>query len=1138
MRFLSGDLVLSPSDLVGFSLCRHLTALELAVARGERAAAAGSDPELDLFARRGRDHERRVLEKLRAEGRRVAEVMVVEDGRAGLERAAALTLDAMRSGVDVVYQASFFDGRWTGVADFLWRRDGRPSRLGPFSYEPADAKLSRQLKPAVVLQLCAYAEQLALLQGVEPERVHAVLGDGATASVPHASVSAFYRSVRRGLEAALAEGLGDTYPETVDHCAVCRWSAVCGARRRADDRLTLVADLRREQETRLGAAGIDTVEALATRPAPAVKGIGSGTLARLAAQARLQLDQRRTGRISWELLPADPGRGLAALPVPSPGDLFFDMESDPFVTGGLEYLFGVVELSAARPAYRAFWAHDPPAEKRAFESFVDLVTERVRAHPGLHVYHYGAYEPAALKRLMGVHGTRERELDAILRGQVLVDLHRVVRHGVRVSQESYSIKMLEPLYREARTTAVAGGLGSIVAYEQWREQGQAQPLEEIEAYNRDDCVSLVGLRDWLEARRDDAEAAEGPLARPVAVDPAPPAGVQASEAAEDEVTAALLASTGDQDAQRLLAHLVGWHRREAKPEWWMWFHRRRLSEDELFDDAEAISGLDYHGVAGKGNRSLTHEYRFDPQQEHRIGQGDKPDDPATGQGAGEVVFVDNVRGVVRLKRSAWSDKPHPRALVPAGPIETSAQRDALLRLGRWVAAHGIDAPGPYRAVRDLLLRRRPRARAGGRGPLVAVGEDPGDAAVRLALSLDHACLAVQGPPGSGKTRTGARLVLELVRAGRRVGVTANSHKAITNLLDELCAAAERAGMRLDVVQKASEDGRCAHPMVRQAVSNGDVESALRAGGVQVVAGTAWLFAREALEGTLDTLVVEEAGQLSLANVVAMGGAARNVVMLGDPRQLSQPSKASHPRGAERSALEHLLGEQETIPPELGVFLSTTRRLHPHLGRFLSDAFYGGRLLSHPSCARQMVGGAAPLAGAGLRWVPVAHGGNRTASAEEVAAVVRLVRDLVGRSWTDASGERRTLELADILVVAPYNAQVARLSAALPGARVGTVDKFQGQQAPVAIYSMAASSAEDVPRGLEFLFSPNRLNVALSRAQGLAVLVCSPALLRPACRTVEQVRLANALCRLVEMAAEAAAMTAGPVERDSERRVTA
>ncbi|HEY7511841.1 MAG TPA: DEAD/DEAH box helicase, partial [Vicinamibacteria bacterium] len=494
-------------------------------------------------------------------------------------------------------------------------------------------------------------------------------------------------------------------------------------------------------------------------------------------------------------------------------------------------------------------------------------------------------------------------------------------------------------------------------------------------------------------------------------------------------------------------------------------------------------------------------------------------------------------GFIRLKRSAFSDKPHPRALIPAGPIETSAQRDALLRIGRWVSAHGMDARGPYRAARDLLLRHRPRLGHGAAGALVADGEDPGDAAVRLALALDRSCLAVQGPPGSGKTRTGARIVLELVRSGRRVGVTANSHKAIANLLDELCRSAERAGVALDVVQKASDDGRCGHPMVRPAAGNAEVEAALRAGQVQVLAGTPWLFAREALEGTLDTLVVEEAGQLSLANVVAVGGAARSLVLLGDPRQLAQPSKASHPPGAERSALEHLLGEHETIPPELGVFLATTRRLHPSLARFVSEAFYGGRLVSHASCAAQRIGGAGPLAGAGLRYVPVEHAGNRTVSAEEVTAVRGLLGELVGRPFTDRDGATRPLEIGDVLVVAPYNAQVARLGAALPtGARAGTVDKFQGQQAPVVIYSMAASSGEDVPRGLEFLMSPNRLNVALSRAQALAILVCSPALLQPACRTAEQVRLANALCRLVELAGPAEDM--GAAAAQTRRRASA
>ena len=1129
MQHLGASLVLSPTDLVGFSLCRHLTGLELSAARGERTRPLREDPEVDLLRRRGLDHERRFLDRLRMEGRTVTVLPRLDAADGGLAQAEALTLEAMRGGAAVIHQATFFDGRWSGTADFLLRVDGA-SALGPFSYEPADAKLAREARPPVLLQLCAYAEQLERLQGTAPDNVHVILGDGSVARFPLRAFAACFRSNRARLEAALAAGLGETYPDPVPHCQVCGWSEACERRRRRDDHPSLVADMRRDQTARLAAAGITTLETLGTMdPRRAVAGIGVPVLERLAAQARLQLRQRRTGEIAYDLLPPEGGgRGLAALPAPSPGDLFLDLEGDPFAgPAGLEYLFGVVERVDGEPTYRAFWAHDTADEKRAFEAVIDLIGARLAQHPDLHVYHYAAYEPAAFKRLMGGHGTRERELDRILRGQVMVDLHRIVKQGVRVSQESYSLKMLEALYRPPRTTAVAGGMGSVVAYESWRESGEAQRLDEIAAYNRDDCLSLAGLRNWLEDRRRELEARGGGLPRPAQADPAPPEAQEAAEAAVDALVSRLTDSvpprfadrSPEQQAQWLLGQLVTWHRREAKPEWWAYFNRRRLSVDELFDDTEAIAGLAYEGVVGKCAQSLVHRYRFDPGQEHRIGEGDKPDDPVTGKPAGTVMFLDNARGLVNLKRAARSDAPHPQCLIPSGPIPTNEQREAIARVGQWVLAHGIDAAGPYRAARDLLRRRPPRLRSGpAPASLVHEGEDAVTAACRIVHDMEDSCLAIQGPPGSGKTWTGAQLILSLTSAGHRVGVTATSHKAIANLLAEVCAQARAAGRRLRLVQKAPEDGRGNDPMVRCVDDNAEVEAALGAGTVDVVAGTAWLFARSALEGAVHALVVEEAGQFSLANAVAMAASARNLVLLGDPRQLAQPSKAAHPPGAEASALEHLLGDNATMPPGLGLFLPITRRLHPRVCDFVSEAFYGGRLEAHPSCAARSIGGAPPLGGAGLRFVEVEHAANRTVSPQEAAAVARLFTELMGRSWSDGNGKTRALAPADVLVVAPYNAQVARLAAALPaGARVGTVDKFQGQEAPVVIYSMAASSAEDAPRGMEFLYSLNRLNVAVSRAQGLAVIVGSPGLLRAHCRTVEQMRLANALCRFVEMA---------------------
>ena len=580
-------------------------------------------------------------------------------------------------------------------------------------------------------------------------------------------------------------------------------------------------------------------------------------------------------------------------------------------------------------------------------------------------------------------------------------------------------------------------------------------------------------------------------------------------------------------AMWLLGELLEWHRREDKPEWWRYFDRViHCDEHDLFEDTEAVAGLEYEDVVETVKQSLVHRYHFDPSQEHKLSQGQRWPDPATlrerhfggskVQGPGEIQFVDPILGIVDLKRSANSNAPHPRCLIPPGPLESAGQREAIRKVARSVVDHGIDGVGPFQAVRDLLQRLPPRLRgAAVDGQLRNPDEDSSDAVIRLVGELYGGCLAVQGPPGSGKTRLAAQAVVALVREGRKVGITAHSHAVISNLLQEVVECADRRGVPLRASQKSGDGRAINHPSVTQRDNDG-MEADLAT--AHVLAGTSWLFTRPAFEGRLDHLVVDEAGQLSLANVVALGTSAQNLVLVGDPRQLAQPSKGSHPSGAEVSALAHLLGKHETMPEDLGIFLATTHRLHPAICAYVSETFYEDRLQSEPGCERQAIGGDGFLGGSGLRWFPVAHGGNRTSSPEEVAAVFQCCQTLLGRTWTDKAGAVRQLSEKDILVVTPYNAQVALLAERLPaGLQVGTVDKFQGRQAPVVIVSMAASSPDQAPHGMEFLYSRNRLNVAVSRAQAMAVMVASPSLLAARCRTVDQLRLVNALCRYVEMA---------------------
>jgi uncharacterized protein len=545
----------------------------------------------------------------------------------------------------------------------------------------------------------------------------------------------------------------------------------------------------------------------------------------------------------------------------------------------------------------------------------------------------------------------------------------------------------------------------------------------------------------------------------------------------------------------------------------MYFNRIHNYDDADFvADTECIGGVTLEGELGPAKRSVVYRYRFEPQ-EHKLAAGDKPFDPATESAAGEIVEMGD--DYLDLKRGpSLVGAPHPAALIPREMFNTDVIRGAIEDVAIWVADHGIDEPGPYRAARDLLLKHAPRIRGRAAGAAIAMsGDDILDVACRVGLDLDHACLPIQGPPGAGKTFTGAHMIAALLRAGRRVGVTATSHAAITNLLKEVCRVASELGVELRAIQKTDDGKGCADSRIDCVDDNDLVDDALDARTVNLVAGTAWLWARPALREAVDVLFVDEAGQMSLANVVAVSTGASSIVLLGDPQQLGQPSQGSHPDGSGVSALAHLLGEHQTLPPEVGLFLDQTWRMHPDVCAFISEIAYEGKLRSAEGRERQVVDGFA-----GLRFVPVTHAGNRVRSAEEADELAALIEQLIGCQWVDHDGATRELRLGDLIVIAPYNAQVAELRRRLPdGVRIGTVDKFQGQQGAIAIYSMASSTSEDAPRGMNFLYDLHRLNVAVSRARAIGIIVCSPELLRVRCQTPEQIRLANALCRFFEFA---------------------
>lgn len=1132
MRLVDGRVVYAASDLNDYLACPHRVALNLrALVSG--GAPLDEDPTLALITRLGREHELRVLESMERDGVSVARVPEGDDTLRGLLDAVAATADAMAAGVEAIYQASFLDTGWTGRADFLLRTDV-PSDLGPWSYDVADTKLAIREKPQFLVQLCMYADLVAAVQGVLPRRVRALFGDGTRAEYDPRHYVAYVRAAKRRFTAAVDALDAAAVPERVSACEQCAWAARCDGERRRVDHLSLVAGMRRDQTKRLVASGIATLARLATAPADARPArIAAQTFANLQRQATLQLHQRTTGALRYELLAPREARGFAALPQPADGDVYFDMEGDPLYEAGkgLEYLFGAFVPDAAEQPYRAFWGENRDAERRAFETFVDWLVRHRAVHPHAHVYHYASYEKTALRRLAMRHGSREDEVDELLRGEVLVDLYGVVKGALAQSQEGYSIKKLESFYGFARSAEVRKGDQSIVAFEEYLRDRDPATRDDIVRYNEEDCVSTHRLHAWLLRLRDEARAEfEDELPFRAQRDPRERTAEEiAADAARDALQRRLLDGTPPESPRALLAHLLAYHRREDKPVWWALFDRYEHAADLSFvdDDGDALGGLEpcaEHPPEEPQRRNArpTYTYRF-PVQQHKVGLGgfldpDRRDAPAL-----EVVALDEDAQLVQLKK--WPATPHPRALVPGGPIQTGAQRTALRRL----ADAELDGTlrTRYSAAWDILHRTPPRITGLLDGARVQPAMRPGAEAIDpadvadLARRLDRSALVVQGPPGSGKTYVGAHVVAALLAAGKRVGVTSTSHRAINNLLHAIEDAVAERGTAFRGVKKCDKtnaDSPFASKRARSFVES--VEKNAPFAEYDLVAGTAWLFAREDL-APVDYLVIDEAGQVALADALAMATNADNVILLGDPLQLAHVSQGTHPEGSGASVLEHLLGEFDTIPEDRGVFLDRTFRMHPALCEFVSTMVYHGRLCSAASCAAQRID--APwFAGAGLRYYPVEHDANTQSSEEEANAVEAIVGGLVGGTFTDRHGVARTLGVADVLVVSPYNAQVRLLKRRLrarfgDAVRVGTVDKFQGQEAAAVIYSLATSSADDAPRGADFLFEENRFNVAISRGRALAVLVCSPRLLETRCSTVEQLRAVAAFCAFAEAA---------------------
>jgi uncharacterized protein len=1142
MFLLDGTVIYSASDLTAAASCEWALMRRLDAKLGRIDAVVEiEDDMLRRTASLGDLHELATLDQLREAG---GVVEIERPAIADVAVAAEQTLEALRAGAPVVFQGAFFDGRFLGYSDFLVRDDDGTS--GAPAYSVYDTKLARKAKITALLQLAAYADQLQQNGIPTSETVHLILGTGKTTSHRLRDILPVYRRRRARLQQLIDDRVADVSPtEWGDpRYTACGRCAACAEQVDRTRDVLQVAGMRLTQRARLRAAGIQSIDQLAAAEGP-VPGLAQSTLESLAGQARMQIEPPAPGQaLSWQITDPAP---LAAIPAPDAGDIFFDFEGDPLYqegsAWGLDYLFGLVEPDET---FVAFWAHDLAEERQALIDFLAYVAERRARHPLMHIYHYASYERTHLLTLAARHGVGEDAVDDLLRQNVLVDLYPIVRQGMRIGTHSYSLKKLEPLYMgDAERAGVANAADSITEYVRSREllaagdaAGSARVQDDIARYNTYDCISTLRLRDWLLARaasvsRDSLPEAGGRLEFDLPVREPDPVYL---ELAALSAAVPIAERTADDTALALASAAIDYHRREQKSFWWQHFSRLTGPIDEWADTrdvlvvTEAVVLRDWfrEGRQRSDRRRLGLSGILAPGSSIKPGQNpfmlyDAPyppilrgREPGARTAHSRVTVVEVLDdGTIVVDEMLEKDAPHydelPVALTPGTPPPAGTQVEAIAEWGRAILdSHPQPLADP---AYDVLRRRPPRATL---APVVTDADGVGDVAsavVSSLLTLDHSYLAVQGPPGTGKTYTGSHVIARLVHDyGWKVGVVAQSHAAVENMLRAVVGAGVDRGL---VGKKASASA-----------SAGDDESAFtvlsptefarftsRDGGY-VVGGTAWDFSNASRipRQSLDLLVVDEAGQFSLASTIASAVAAQRLLLLGDPQQLPQVSQGTHPEPVDESALGWLSAGHDVLPPEFGYFLATSWRMHPAVCAPVSELSYEGRLVSHASDRR--LEGVEP----GLHPVAIDHVERSTSSPEEADAVVEIVASVLGRAWS-SGGSARPLEQSDVIVVAPYNAQVELLRLRLAAAGyesipVGTVDKFQGREAAVAIVSLAASSADDVPRGLEFLLLANRLNVAISRAQWAAYLVYSPTLTDALPRTEEALAQLSAFIRLV------------------------
>ena len=1147
----SGQLIFSPSDLVVFMRSKFAAWLDRYELECPETFNQSSNQMMELLAKKGNEFESDYLEHLKQEyGEN--NIGIVNETKKSDEQYQE-TLAFMRDGKDIIYQGRLERENFSGKSDFLFKVLGE-SNFGNYHYEVWDTKLALSTRPYFLVQLCCYSWMLEEIQGVLPQNTAIILGDRSKDNFLLLHYYGYFQQLKTNFlqmqsdfKANLAH-LPD--PALFDEHG--HWEDFAKEHLIKIDSLGQIAGIRKSQIKKLHKTQIHTMKQLLETEHHLALPIAKITFEKLKKQAHIQHESKGLEKPKFKIIQNQLPEGLASLPPESAMDVYFDIEGHPLFDGGLEYLWGATYKDENAPqgksyAFKDWWAHTPKQEKAAFENFIDWVYARWQQDKKMHVYHYATYEINAMRKISSRYETRLVEVSELLTAGVFVDLYKIVSKGLLIGTTSYSLKKVESLYRESeRETDVANGGDSVVAYEFWcgnggverwnnQENGYSswlknsekfdwsnwQELDAIRSYNIDDCESTLELVAWLRTQQKEAGVDYVPqtVAEITTVRELSPLEERRQKLRERFESDENLKN--DPTAQ-LIIDLIGFHSRERKPKVWAYYDRLEKTHDELIDDDTCICDLEILkcSVAGDG---FSYRGIFSNQQPVRT---DKfvTINPAfavtasileTEDTATTIEFfssdVENSTEITFTTQTKITDKKI-TLFANESYILTSKLESRLCDVAESVLNRTVSG-----VTKAILEQKKPTFKIAKALPINRTMYPENDEYLARIISaveaMEECCLCVQGPPGSGKTFTASHVISALAKTGKRIGVMSNSHAAILNVFRGLCDA--RISQNAKVVKIGGGDKETFKQQFQQnnfhyVSSIGAFTKANPYSSFSVVGATAFAFAHvTAFNAPLDYLFVDEASQVALANLVAVLGATKKVVLMGDQMQLKQPTQGQHPEKAGQSALDTLLNGYNVVPDDRGIFLEMTYRMHSLVCTPISEMIYDGKLHSATGTEQQKVTISSPSLiqkPHGILVIEVEHENNRHSSLEEMQTIETLISELKTGTFTNKNGEDLPVTNNDIMIIAPYNMQVNLLQKHFGAEhKVGTIDKFQGQEAPIVIISMAVSNPEEAPRGIDFIFDLNRLNVAISRAKALAIIVTSPHLKNSSISHVAQMK---------------------------------